>query len=74
LYKRIGVKHRKFHAYRATFATNLARAGVPIEQTAKLLGHGDISVTARYYVHVSAEKQASAVERIASFTLLKQNN
>ena len=74
LYKRIGVKHRKFHAYRATFATNLARAGVPIEQTAKLLGHGDISVTARYYVHVSAEKQATAVEKIASFTLLKQKN
>lgn len=68
-YKRIGVKYRKFHAYRATFATNLARAGVPIEQTAKLLGHGDIEVTARYYVHISAEQQKSAVEKIASFTL-----
>ena len=69
LYKRIGVNHRKFHAYRATFATNLARAGVPIEQTAKLLGHGDIEVTARYYVHISAEQQKAAVEKITSFTL-----
>lgn len=69
LYKRIGVKHRKFHAYRATFATNLARAGVPIEQTARLLGHGDIEVTARYYIYVSAEQQKSAVEKIAPFTL-----
>lgn len=69
LYKRIGIEYRKFHAYRATFATNLARAGVPIEQTAQLLGHTDIEMTAKYYVDVSAEQKLSAVEKIVKYTL-----
>lgn len=64
-YKRIGVAERGFHAYRHTFATKLSMSGTPIEVTAKLLGHSDISITAKYYVAISPERMVSAVQAIA---------
>ncbi len=69
LYKRIGVPYHKFHAYRHTFGTNLSRAGVPIEETSKLMGHSDISITAKYYIDVNAERKREAVEKIAAFSM-----
>ncbi|MCQ4638006.1 site-specific integrase [Anaerovorax odorimutans] len=70
-YRRIDVPHHKFHAFRATFGTNLCRAGVPIEETAKLMGHADISITAKYYVHVNADQKKQAVEKISTFSILE---
>lgn len=69
LYKKINVPHHKFHAYRATFATNLCRAGVPIEETSKLLGHSDINMTLKYYVFVGTERKREAVEKITAFSV-----
>lgn len=69
LYKRIGVPYKKFHAYRHTFGTNLSRAGVPIEETSRLMGHDDISVTMKYYINIDAQRKREAVERIAAFSL-----
>lgn len=69
LYKRIGVSYHRFHAYRHTFGTNLSRAGIPIEETCKLMGHSDISITAKYYINISAERKREAVEKILSFSL-----
>lgn len=67
-YRRAGVPHHKFHAFRHTFGTNLSRAGVPIEETAKLMGHSDISVTAKYYIEVNAERKREAVEKILAYS------
>lgn len=69
LYKRVGVPYHKFHAYRHTFGTNLSRAGVPIEETAKLMGHSDIAITAKYYININADRKREAVEKIARFSL-----
>ncbi|MCI7302202.1 MAG: site-specific integrase [Clostridiales Family XIII bacterium] len=69
LYKRIGVPYHKFHSFRHTFGTNLSRTGVPIEETAKLMGHSDISITAKYYINVNAERKRTAVEKITMFSL-----
>lgn len=69
LYRRIGVPYHKFHAYRHTFGTNLSRAGVPIEETAKLMGHSDITMTAKYYININAERKREAIEKIARFSL-----
>lgn len=63
-YNRIGVPHKKFHAYRATFITNLCRKGVPLQTVAKLAGHENISVTAKYYAAVSFEELAEAVNKL----------
>ena len=69
LYKRIKVEPHKFHAFRHTFGTNLSRAGVPIEETSKLMGHSDISMTAKYYVYVDAERRRAAVDKIVGYSL-----
>lgn len=49
-YKRIGIAPKTLHTYRHTYATILRRNGVPIEVVSKLLGHKDITTTAKYYV------------------------
>lgn len=64
-YQRIGVEEKNIHAYRHTFGTNLCRQGVPIQTASKLLGHDDISTTAKYYVNVSDEEKARAIEKLA---------
>ena len=69
VYIKAGVPLHTFHSYRHTFATNLSRAGVPIEQTAKLLGHSDITVTEKYYLAVGNEEKLDAVNKIVKFSL-----
>ncbi|MCI7301553.1 MAG: site-specific integrase [Clostridiales Family XIII bacterium] len=69
LYKRIGVPYHKFHSFRHTFGTNLSRAGVPIEETAKLMGHADISITAKYYISINADRKREAVEKIVYYSM-----
>ena len=63
-YGRIGIPHKKFHAYRATFITNLCRKGVPIQTVSKLAGHEDIGVTAKYYASVSINELSKAVNKL----------
>ncbi len=41
-----------FHSLRKTYGTVLASAGVPLRTVQKMLGHSDISITARIYADV----------------------
>lgn len=61
-YRKAGIEHKKFHAYRATFITNLCRAGAGIEVASKLAGHHDVNVTAKYYAKVTKEDASYAIE------------
>ena len=63
-YNRIGIQHKKFHAYRATFITNLCRKGVPIQTVSKLAGHENINVTSKYYASVQLEELSEAVNKL----------
>jgi integrase len=63
-YGRIGIPHKKFHAYRATFITNLCRKGVPIQTVSKLAGHENINVTAKYYASVQLDELSEAVNKL----------
>lgn len=63
-YKRIGIEPKKFHAYRATFITNLCRNGVPIQTVSKLAGHSNINVTARYYADIKTDELTDAIGKI----------
>ena len=59
-YDQNGIPRKSPHAYRATFCTNLCKAGVPLQTASSLMGHRSVSVTARYYTFVSrAEKEAA---------------
>ena len=64
-YKKIGVPQRGFHTYRHTFGTMLCNRGVPIQTASVLLGHADIKITARYYINVSLDEKAKAVNVLA---------
>lgn len=49
------------YCLRHTFATDCARAGVPLETTRWLLGHADISTTANIYQHRDLETLKSGM-------------
>lgn len=65
LCKDIGIDGGHFHKFRDTFGSRLAEKGVPIEIIAKLLGHDNISVTAKYYVNVPHDSMREAMAKIA---------
>lgn len=52
------------HALRATFATLLARAGVPLVQAQVLMRHSDPKLTANVYTRLDGADSRDAVERI----------
>ena len=58
-----GVDPRKVspHVFRHTFATELVRGGVGIQVVQALLGHADLSTTARYLA-VGGDEKGAAVE------------
>lgn len=49
----MGVKDFTFHSLRHTHATMLAEWGMPQKYTQQRLGHKDISVTLKYYTHLT---------------------
>ncbi|MCQ4637175.1 site-specific integrase [Anaerovorax odorimutans] len=59
---------KKFHAYRATFGTNLCRQGVRIEVVSKLMGHKSVEVTQKYYININTEDRQGAVETLPDYT------
>jgi len=56
-----------FHALRHTFASLLARAGVPQRQAQDLLRHSDPRLTANVYQHLELYDIAGAVNKLPSF-------
>ena len=63
-YRSIGIEPKKFHAFRATFCTNLCKKGVSLEVASKLMGHKDVTVTAKYYTYVGDEQMADAINKL----------
>jgi len=62
--------HRDFpenvtpHTLRHTFATRCFEAGIPLEVISKELGHSDVSVTARTYVHLLPDFQTKEMLKL----------
>jgi integrase len=53
------------HALRHTFATRMARAGVPLSQAQAALGHSDPKLTAQVYTHLQAEDLRGSLAAMA---------
>lgn len=65
LLERAGVKYRKFHAIRHTFATEALRQGMNVKDLQMLMGHSDIETTLGY-VHSDETSKRSAMEKMDS--------
>lgn len=67
LYKKVlakaGVKDRKFHAIRHTFATRALELNVDIKTVSEILGHSNVAITMNVYVHSLMEQKKIAIER-----------
>lgn len=63
-YRRNNIPIKKFHAYRATFCTNLCRNGVPIQVASKIMGHSSIEVTAKYYTNINIDEMMEAIRKL----------
>ncbi|MEA4932207.1 MAG: tyrosine-type recombinase/integrase [Lawsonibacter sp.] len=58
-----GVKDRKFHAIRHTFATRALELGIDIKTLSEILGHANVSITLNIYAHSLIEQKKIAMDR-----------
>lgn len=67
VYKKVlqeaGVKNRKFHAIRHTFATRALELGVDIKTLSEILGHSNVSITLNIYAHSLMEQKKIAIDK-----------
>lgn len=56
---RIGVKIKKPHSIRDTYATTLIRRGAMMHDVKDMLGHGSIKITEKYYIFVFPEDKSN---------------
>lgn len=61
---KINVQPKGWHCFRHTYGSKLASTGIPIQTVSKMMGHSDISVTAKYYINLSSEEKKKASEAI----------
>jgi len=68
LFKRIlkstGVKDRKFHAIRHTFATRALELSVDIKTLSEILGHANVSITLNTYAHSLMDQKKKAIDKL----------
>lgn len=63
--KHAGVKDRKFHAIRHTFATRALELGVDIKTLSEILGHSTVSITLNIYTHSLFEQKRRAMDKLS---------
>jgi integrase len=60
----VGCPTLRFHDLRHLFGSNLAQAGVPIPDIAKLLGHSTIAMALRYASHTPTDSATRSITRL----------
>lgn len=64
IYDSCGLKYRRFHDLRHTFATRLFEMKTPPKTVQVLLGHSDISITLNIYTHVLEETKTEEMAKL----------
>lgn len=62
--KSAGVKERKFHTTRHTFATRALEVGVDIKTLSEILGHSSVTITLNIYAHSLMEQKIIAMDKL----------
>lgn len=63
--KKCGLEQYNYHALRHTFATRCVEYGFDIKSLSEILGHADVNITLRRYVHPSMALKKEQMERLA---------
>lgn len=63
----LNIKAVKFHALRHTFATNMIESGCDPKTLSELLGHSDVQLTLKTYVHSSYELKKKSIEKLPEY-------
>ncbi len=78
LFKKIldaaGVKKRKFHAIRHTFATRALELGVDIKTLSEILGHTNVSITLNTYAHSLMEQKKKAIDKLNEMHIIQMES
>ncbi len=67
--KACGLEGVHFHTLRHTFATRCIETGFEIKSLSEVLGHADVNITMRRYMHCSMEFKKKNMERLNSLGL-----
>ena len=59
-----GVRYRKPHTTRHTYATEYLRRGGRIERLSRILGHSSVAITDEAYAHLNLRDFAEDVLRV----------
>lgn len=59
------ISDTNYHVLRHTFATRCIECGVDIKTLSEFLGHSDVGITLRTYVHPSMELKRTQIEKLA---------
>lgn len=68
-----GVKERKFHAIRHTFATRALELGVDIKTLSEILGHSSVGITLNIYAHSLMDQKKIAIDKFNDMHLTNMN-
>lgn len=61
---RCGIRYRNFHTLRHTYATRCMECGVDTKSISEMLGHADVRITLRTYVHSSMTHKRQIIQSI----------
>ncbi len=62
--RRVGLPDYTYHALRHTFATRCVESGVDVKALSELMGHSDIKITLRRYVHPSLDTKREQLNKL----------
>ena len=65
--KAAGVRQVRWYDLRHSYGSHLIAAGVDHKTVAELMGHKDVSLTLRQYVHPDEQGKRAALERLAAY-------
>ena len=64
MFARAGMDQKRLHILRYTFARRLVNSNINLKTLSELLGHADISITAKFYAKSNEAAKRAAVRSV----------
>lgn len=62
--KKLRIKYKNFHVLRHTFATECLEVGMDVKSLSEILGHSDVGITLKVYVHSSDKMKTKFLDKL----------